>query len=200
MNLGRQRTSKFCAYDREIELDQLDIRLDDIVRALPKINRFNGQTSVPYSVAMHSLMCKTVAFEVHDIRKPHELLAILLHDAAEAYIGDIVRPLKAQFGQGFFALEDDILAELFSEILLFTPSEIADIYHPDFIVLLDTIDTRMGVTECDALTEIKILPDVERYPSNYVQKTNSWKTDQTWFKLELKNLLRIRRRKLNESQ
>jgi len=63
------------------------VRLDDIVHSLSLMNRFNGAALFPYSVAQHSLHVASLL--------PAELrLEGLLHDAAEAYIGDMVSPLK----------------------------------------------------------------------------------------------------------
>lgn len=64
---------------------QIDI--GDIAHGLAYQCRFNGQTNRFYSIAQHSLM---VASILPDSLK----LAGLLHDAAEAYVGDIVQPLK----------------------------------------------------------------------------------------------------------
>ena len=66
-----------------------DVRIDDIAHALSLLNRFNGHTRLPYSVAEHSVhVCSDVVGDV-ELR-----LAALLHDAAEAYTGDMTRPLK----------------------------------------------------------------------------------------------------------
>lgn len=80
-----------------IYLDLLDpkpdqITLADIAGGLSKICRFGGQVDQFYSVAEHSFWCCTQA----DIdRAPnHVLKSALLHDAAEAYLGDMVKPLK----------------------------------------------------------------------------------------------------------
>lgn len=65
--------------------NQIDI--SDIAHGLAFQCRFNGQTTRFYSVAQHSLM---VAAILPDYLK----LAGLLHDAAEAYVGDVIQPLK----------------------------------------------------------------------------------------------------------
>ena len=60
----------------------------DIAHALANICRFNGHTKHHYSVAQHCLL-------VASIVPAEQQLAALLHDATEAYVGDMVRPLKA---------------------------------------------------------------------------------------------------------
>lgn len=67
------------------QYSQIDI--GDIAHGLAFQCRFNGQTSRFYSIAQHCLM-------VTSILPDHLKLAGLLHDAAEAYIGDVVQPLK----------------------------------------------------------------------------------------------------------
>ncbi|MCP1646960.1 phosphohydrolase [Pseudomonas nitroreducens] len=59
----------------------------DIAQALGTIARFNGHTKEHYTVAQHSVI-------VANLVPPEHQLAALLHDATEAYIGDMVRPLK----------------------------------------------------------------------------------------------------------
>jgi hypothetical protein len=63
------------------------IDIDDIAHGLARICRFNGQIQDWYSVAEHSVR---VSEDVPDEWK----LEALMHDATEAYIQDIIRPLK----------------------------------------------------------------------------------------------------------
>lgn len=69
------------------------IHLADIAHALAGIPRFNGHTRQPWSVAQHSLL--VLALLDPEITTPEERLAALLHDAHEAYIGDITSPVAA---------------------------------------------------------------------------------------------------------
>ena len=63
-----------------------DFTIDDIAQGLSNICRYAGQCHDFYSVAEHSLLVSEIAAE-----RPYEAL---LHDAAEAFIGDVTRPLK----------------------------------------------------------------------------------------------------------
>lgn len=69
-----------------------DIDLVDIAHALSLVTRFGGHAVRHYSVAEHSIL---VACHVaRDDPDPQVVLAALLHDASEAYLGDVPRPLK----------------------------------------------------------------------------------------------------------
>jgi 5'-deoxynucleotidase YfbR-like HD superfamily hydrolase len=64
-----------------------DIDIRDIARSHSLVNRFTGHTKRPYSVAEHVVVGSYLV-------APAFALAFLLHDAHEAYIGDISSPLK----------------------------------------------------------------------------------------------------------
>lgn len=72
------------------------ITLTDIANALSKLCRYGGQIENFYSVAEHSVLCAMQARQDGysiDVQR-----AALMHDAAEAYCGDIIRTLKRMLG------------------------------------------------------------------------------------------------------
>ncbi len=87
---------------------QESIDLGDIAHALGRLCRFNGHVNGFYSVAEHSVL-------VSRLVAPEFAVAGLLHDAAEAYIGDVTKPLKDQLPdyQRIEAIVEQAIAERF---------------------------------------------------------------------------------------
>ncbi|MBZ6496635.1 hypothetical protein [Natrinema longum] len=98
--------------------DPDDIRLQDIATALAHTCRFGGHCQWFYSVAHHSIH---VSRELPSADPRLQLLG-LLHDAGEAYIGDIPRPLKAEYEQ-FDRVEERILEAVWTAVALEPPSD-----------------------------------------------------------------------------
>lgn len=73
------------------------IKLQDIAHSLSLLCRFNGQCKHFYSVGEHSINCLKIA---NNLGYDNELkLYTLLHDASEAYLGDVTTPLKKQLSE-----------------------------------------------------------------------------------------------------
>lgn len=69
-----------------VDPDPKDIAIEDIAHALSQVCRFGGHCRHFYSVAQHSVLVSR-----HCVNAP---LQGLMHDATEAYLGDMVKPLK----------------------------------------------------------------------------------------------------------
>lgn len=70
-----------------------DVKIEDIAASLAKTCRFTGHTKRFYSVAQHCVMGVRAGRGAG--LNDHDLLHVLLHDAAEAYLGDVSKPLKS---------------------------------------------------------------------------------------------------------
>src|SRR3954453_16679458 len=90
--------------------EQLDAR--DIARGLPNLSRFGGHTRAFYSVAQHSV----IVSELVEARggDAEDAFAALMHDATEAYLGDMPHPIKhrSPLGAAFKAAEDHLEAAI----------------------------------------------------------------------------------------
>lgn len=117
--------------------------IEDIAHALSNICRFNGHTKRHYSVAEHSIRVACLLKP----RSPEEQLWGLLHDAAEAYLGDIVSPLKPKLSVYFPShhpygdewvqldkIEDKILKVIITKFPLVWPMP-DSVEHADLVML-----------------------------------------------------------------
>jgi uncharacterized protein len=106
----------------------------DVGHALANLCRFNGHTRFFYSVAEHSMLVEELARRCPTIRvfNPQRALLALLHDAHEAYLGDMTTPVAhaldlvggfAAVG-GMKALKDRADRAIFAKAGL-TPEDVA---------------------------------------------------------------------------
>lgn len=73
-----------------------EVSFVDIAHGLSMICRYGGHTRCFYSVAEH---CVLLAAYFTNAGRNDLARYALLHDASEAYIGDVIRPLKPQLPQ-----------------------------------------------------------------------------------------------------
>jgi hypothetical protein len=79
------RSSQYFDYLRPHDYDY---QIEEIAHALSNLCRFTGHGNKFYSVAEHSVLVSNIV--------PEEFaLEALLHDATEAFVGDVASPLKA---------------------------------------------------------------------------------------------------------
>jgi uncharacterized protein len=92
----------------------LDVEVEDIAHGLARVARWNGQTVGPevFSVAQHSLLVEAIAAHLEPELPRVGRLAVLLHDAPEYVIGDIISPLKAVIGEAYKGVEARLLAAI----------------------------------------------------------------------------------------
>lgn len=120
-----------------------EIRIEDIAHALSMQCRFGGHCKTFYSVAEHSVRVS------RELPQPLRLWG-LLHDAAEAYLIDLPRPLKrfSEMGRLYLEIEDRLMVTVCERfgLPLSQPPEVK------------RMDTRLLVTEKRDLMTVEPKP------------------------------------------
>ena len=91
-----------------------DIDIEDIAHALSLICRANGHFKHFYSVAQHSIACAEEAIERGC--SVEVILGCLLHDASEAYLCDVTRPVKKHIPQ-YLRAEEKLQAVIWKRFI-----------------------------------------------------------------------------------
>jgi len=169
--IGTIETSKG-SYVDVINIDPDMVSLEDVATSLSKICRFNGHLPSHYSVAEHSIW---VANWLRDQGcSPQVVLTGLLHDACEAYVGDMMRPLKRlpEMVAVFKPIEENAMSAVQKKLGGLYP-------HPDIVHVADreayeweAANIRTGLIEgrsADSIRDLflykykQILEDHNRY-------------------------------------
>jgi hypothetical protein len=92
----------------------LDIEVEDIAHGLARVARWNGQTMGPhaFSVAQHSLLVEDIARRLDPGLTRSDALTVLLHDASEYVIGDMISPFKAVIGGAYKEVEARLMSAI----------------------------------------------------------------------------------------
>ena len=125
----------------------LDIEIEDIAHGLARVARWNGQTSGAniFSVAQHCLLVEALA-RLHEPRLDRgRRLAVLLHDAPEYVIGDMISPFKAVIGDAYKAVERRLLTAIHLRFGLSAKSP------PDLEKLIKSADREAAFLEATRL-------------------------------------------------
>lgn len=113
--------------------DEVDVL--DVAHSLAMQCRYNGHVRSFYSVAEHCVLVSRVV-------APEHALWGLLHDATEAYVGDMVRPLKVHM-PAYRAAEDRVMDAIATRYGLVGPMP-AEVKEADTRLLLDERDALLG--------------------------------------------------------
>lgn len=100
----------------EPEMDM--IRIEDIAHALSMMTRANGHFPEFFSVGQHSIQCCREAIARNYV--PEVAMACLLHDASEAYLADITRPVK-KYMTMYIQIEEQLQNMIYEKFLGFVP-------------------------------------------------------------------------------
>jgi hypothetical protein len=135
-----------------------DFDIKDIAISLGNLCRFNGQVKRFYSVAEHSVLM------MDNVPAEYGIYA-LLHDAAEAYISDVVRPLKANM-PWYKDLEGKLLDAIFASLDLpaFNPTAWAVIEKVDLAMLaMEKHHVMASTAHWPTLVGVKPMDDKPRF-------------------------------------
>lgn len=147
-----------------LDLKPADVCIEDIAHALSMQCRYNGHCRIFYSVAEHSWEVRSF-LELHLDGNREEQLAALMHDAAEAYLHDMVTPIKRASDMGALYAESErsameIIAAVFGLAWPEAPK-------------VDVADRAVGWIEADALMASR-----GRTWPGYEPKGREWITDE----------------------
>ena len=136
------------------------IMIEDIAHALSYMCRANGHFNQFFSVAQHSLNCVNEA-QACGLSKDIQL-ACLLHDASEAYLSDITRPVKANMPE-YQRFEEKLQNMIYSKFMgaRLSESDFKDVARIDNEMLYYEFLKIMEVRLFDKELELKSSPPTE---------------------------------------
>ncbi|MGI6007074.1 MAG: phosphohydrolase [Ruminococcus sp.] len=152
-----------------MEIAVEDITIEDIAHALSLICRGGGHIKYFYSVGQHSVNCWKEA-RARGWTKRMQLIC-LLHDAAEAYISDVVRPVK-KYLTNYSEIEGMIMERIAEKFGLkhLTEDENRKWRQIDDEVLDYELQALMSGHRERKLPELRILPDLSERSWRDVKK------------------------------
>jgi len=178
-----------------------DIDIKDIAHSLSLQTRWLGHCKTHYSIASHSLACARVA--EMGAQPPEVVRWCFMHDASEAYVGDVIRPIKRSLwvADGPNTVED---------IRMFPFKTVEDRIHKliaerfklpwSMPAMVHEIDNRMLMTEALHLTNYMRDPhwvhekpwaDVKPYAGDHVLLLQSMTSAEEAFLARAKEYLEL---------
>lgn len=141
------------------------IDINDIAHALSLTCRFGGHCRSFYSVAQHSVLVAEWMYKNFSPQKCAMIGMIgLLHDAAEAYVGDIPRPIKRSL-INFDKMEFDILQMIYEKYGVWDFYEEEVFIKPDSVQFVDDIllsTERRDLMKSGVMGWVKLPPPITK--------------------------------------
>lgn len=132
-----------------------DINIEDVARSLSQISRFNGHTKFPYTVGQHCIaVCTELCMRDYD---DETCLFGLLHDASEAYMTDMPKPIKEMFPT-LMSIEKILQDKIYTTLIGKGP-------NPEQFEAIDKIDKESAYLEAINITDF---PDWIPYTPEFV--------------------------------
>lgn len=133
------------------------IDIEDIAHALSMLCRANGHFPTFYSVCQHSINCMREAEARGYSRRVQ--FGCLLHDASEAYLSDVTRPVKAELPR-YKEIEAPLQDAIWNKWLdaPLNGEELRQVFEIDDAVLLHEFLELMGERIADTIPELKSKP------------------------------------------
>lgn len=137
-----------------------ELRIRDIAHALSLLCRANGHFPHFYSVGQHSLLCAQEAKARGYSRRVQ--LGCLLHDASEAYLSDVTRPIKPHLPE-YLAAEARLQGMIYEKWItpILTEKEEALIREIDDAILHVEFLTMMGYAIYDPAPTLASQPSFD---------------------------------------
>ena len=151
----------------DLDMSLVDIR--DIAHALSLTCRGNGHVQTFFSVGQHCIWCaKEAQARGYDRRV---VLACLIHDASEAYMSDVPRPLKYMLPE-YVAAEERLLKKIYEKYLGsdLTAEEAALVKAVDDDVLYFDLKELLHETMAREVPQMKIVPNYTFVPFTQVEE------------------------------
>ena len=152
-----------------LEMTPEDVSLRDIAHALSLLCRGGGHMKYFYTVGLHSLNCAREAAARGWADRV--VLACLLHDASEAYLSDIIRPVKAHLSN-YLEIEEQMMKTILTRFHLddLTPGEQAMWHQIDDEVLSQELKVLMNGEHEMIPVPLSSEPDFRERPHEEVEE------------------------------
>lgn len=156
-------------YFKPLEPKKEEIIIEDIAHALSLMTRANGHFPEFYSVGQHCIGC----YKEAAARELGEKIAFtcLLHDASEAYIADVTRPVKKELKE-YLIIEKRLQDAIYERFLGKVPTEdeMKKVSEIDDAMLFHEFYHYMGEKVLDHEPQLLTTPDFYERPFREVEE------------------------------